>query len=82
VSMGFNFLGTRRAAAGAAVSANEVSSRAPACLSRRRWKAETRVEAPTSEQAAQLDAWEDEGGTPAALPSPQLEQRIDDDVAG
>lgn len=80
--MGFNFLGTRRTAAEAAVSDGERSSAALPRLGRQRSKPGIRAEATTSEQAAQLAAWEDEGGTPAALSSGQPEQHIDVDVAG
>ncbi len=76
--MGFNFLGTRSEAARSAVSAGDLSSHAPRCLPRQRRKPEARVAVATSEQAA-LDAWEDEGGTPVALPGPQLDLHSDDE---
>lgn len=79
--MGFNFLGTRSAAAKAAASAGELSSDAPLCLPRQRRKPEARVAVGTSEQAA-LDAWEDEGGTAVAVPSRHLDLHTDDDVTG
>jgi hypothetical protein len=79
--MGFNFLGTRSEAARAAVSADQPSSHALACLLRQRRKPEARVAVATSEQVA-LETWEDEGGTPVALPSPRLDLHTDDDVTG